>query len=104
MSGELTFENYTFGVEIEAQPQPQPQPAKKKNQGIRKFSENIYNDEKKGSGNGGIRKMSCEPSDFKVKYKTEYCKYWKLSGNCPFLEQCAFAHGDYEIRHKTHLP
>jgi butyrate response factor 1 len=30
-------------------------------------------------------------------YKTEICKWWVL-GDCPFAEQCVFAHGASELR------
>ena len=51
-----------------------------------------------------MRKLSCEPLDFKLKYKTELCKYWKLGSECPYTESCAFAHGYDEMQVKTHLP
>ena len=37
---------------------------------------------------------------FKAKFKTEKCKYWDLNKNCKYGDNCAFAHGSDEIRHK----
>ena len=37
---------------------------------------------------------------FKAKFKTEKCKYWDLNRTCKYGENCAFAHGSYEIRQK----
>jgi len=42
-------------------------------------------------------------TDFKVKYKTEPCKYWENKQSCPFGDQCAFAHGTVEMRDKIHI-
>jgi len=44
-----------------------------------------------------IKKKSFE-NEFKLKYKTEKCKYWELKKECKFGESCAFAHGDEDIR------
>ena len=35
--------------------------------------------------------------DYKVKFKTEMCRNWKL-GCCEFGDQCMFAHGHEELR------
>jgi len=32
------------------------------------------------------------------------CRYWTLGLECPFREQCCFAHGSNELRNKQHLP
>jgi hypothetical protein len=42
-------------------------------------------------------------TDFRVKYKTEVCKYWAEYGYCQFGDQCAFAHGKDEVRQKLHI-
>jgi len=42
-------------------------------------------------------------TDFRVKYKTEVCKYWAQTGHCTFGDNCAFAHGNAEIRQKLHI-
>ena len=39
--------------------------------------------------------------DFVVNFKTEICKYWEEHGECQFGENCAFAHGDNELRQRT---
>jgi hypothetical protein len=56
--------------------------------------------------NGGNKKKvnnSPAETDFRVKYKTEVCKYWAEYGTCEFGDQCAFAHGKQEIRQKLHI-
>ncbi|EAR94717.3 zinc finger C-x8-C-x5-C-x3-H type protein (macronuclear) [Tetrahymena thermophila SB210] len=74
----------------------------------RKQSDHPYcsspTDSVNSSGNNNLRKYSCEPIDFRVKFKTEICKYWKNTGHCHFSDSCAFAHGYHEVREKTHLP
>ena len=40
---------------------------------------------------------------FKVKYKTEICKNWQLTGVCEFHESCSFAHGADELKEKTDI-
>ena len=39
-----------------------------------------------------------EYNNFKVKWKTEICRYWEMYGECKFGENCAFAHGDSELK------
>ena len=34
------------------------------------------------------------------KYKTEMCKNWERSGNCPYNSKCRFAHGKKELMFK----
>lgn len=41
---------------------------------------------------------------FKIKYKTEMCKNWQLTGHCDFEDLCSFAHGDHELKEKTDVP
>lgn len=38
--------------------------------------------------------------DFRIKYKTELCKYFELYGNCKFGNKCAYAHGINNLRVK----
>jgi len=40
-------------------------------------------------------------TDFKVKYKTELCKFYTLTGYCKFGENCAYAHGVENLRSKV---
>jgi len=53
----------------------------------------------------GSKKKNLNPgeTDFRVKYKTEVCKYWAETGHCTFGDNCAFAHGKAEIRQKLHI-
>ena len=39
-------------------------------------------------------------NNFKTKWKTEICRYWEMHGECKFGENCAFAHGDSELKQK----
>ena len=41
------------------------------------------------------------PNDFKVKYKTELCKYYEINGYCKFGDNCAYAHGKENLRAKV---
>ena len=40
-------------------------------------------------------------NNFKTKWKTEICRYWEMYGECKFGENCAFAHGDSELKQKN---
>ena len=40
-------------------------------------------------------------SDFKIKYKTELCKYYEINGYCKFGDRCAYAHGKENLRSKV---
>eukprot|EP00831_Metopus_contortus_P067559 TRINITY_DN6030_c0_g1_i1.p1 TRINITY_DN6030_c0_g1~~TRINITY_DN6030_c0_g1_i1.p1 ORF type:complete len:272 (-),score=36.51 TRINITY_DN6030_c0_g1_i1:17-832(-) len=57
---------------------------------------------KKASKSAKKKKSTAE--DFQVKYKTEMCKSWQTLGRCKFGDSCAFAHGDQELRSKSHVP
>ena len=39
-----------------------------------------------------------EFNNFKIKWKTEICRYWEMYGECKFGDNCAFAHGDSELK------
>ena len=39
-------------------------------------------------------------NNFKTKWKTEICRYWEMYGECKFGENCAFAHGDAELKQR----
>ena len=39
-----------------------------------------------------------ETNNYKEKWKTEICHYWEMYGNCKFGNNCAFAHGDSELK------
>ena len=39
-------------------------------------------------------------ADFKIKYKTELCKYYEINGFCKYGDNCAYAHGKENLRSK----
>ena len=39
-----------------------------------------------------------ENNKFKTKWKTEICHYWEMHGECKFGDNCAFAHGNFELK------
>ena len=39
-------------------------------------------------------------ADFKIKYKTELCKYYEINGYCKYGDSCAYAHGKENLRSK----
>ena len=39
-------------------------------------------------------------NNFKTKWKTEICRYWEMYGECKFGENCAFAHGESELKQR----
>lgn len=41
---------------------------------------------------------------FRLKYKTEICKNWELTGFCMFQDSCSFAHGIHELNTKQNVP
>ena len=41
-----------------------------------------------------------EYNNFKTKWKTEICRYWEMYGECKFGNNCAFAHGDSELKQR----
>jgi len=42
-----------------------------------------------------------EAKDFKIKYKTELCKYYECYGYCKYGDKCAYAHGVENLRSKV---
>ena len=38
-----------------------------------------------------------------MKFKTEICKFWQESGTCEYGDDCSFAHGRDELKHKPDL-
>ena len=42
-----------------------------------------------------------EAKDFKIKYKTELCKYYEIDGKCKYGDKCAYAHGKENLRSKV---
>ena len=43
---------------------------------------------------------SNEYNNFKTKWKTEICRYWEMYGECKYGDNCAFAHGDSELKQR----
>ena len=41
-----------------------------------------------------------EYNNFKAKWKTEICRYWEMYGECKYGDNCAFAHGDSELKQR----
>ena len=39
-------------------------------------------------------------NNFRTKWKTEMCKYWEMYGQCKFGDNCAFAHGESELKQR----
>ena len=48
-------------------------------------------------------KSPSEPG-FKMKFKTEICKFWSLSGKCEYGDTCSFAHGAQEMKKRVDQP
>ena len=46
-------------------------------------------------------KYKAKASDFKIKYKTELCKYYEMTGTCIYGNNCAYAHGMDNLRSKV---
>ena len=42
-----------------------------------------------------------EAKDFKIKYKTELCKFYEINGQCKYGDNCAYAHGKENLRSKV---
>lgn len=63
------------------------------------------NNNMQGNKNKGAnsKKKSTDQTDYRKKYKTEPCKYWTEKGYCEYGDQCAFAHGNNEIRQKPNI-
>ena len=60
-----------------------------------KFSQ--QNNQKKGKNKGPFKSTA---TDFKIKYKTELCKYYEINGYCKYGDRCAYAHGKENLRSK----
>ena len=60
----------------------------------------VESDSDNSENNSDKKLKSIETMDFKTKWKTEKCHYWEMHGECKFGENCAFAHGDKELKLK----
>ena len=68
------------------------------------FLENDYNNNNLKINNNKYNqksKFKSQASDFKIKYKTELCKYFEINGYCKFGDNCAYAHGIDNLRSKV---
>ena len=68
------------------------------------FTEKEYNfsfNNKTNNTNTATSIFKGKASDFKIKYKTELCKFYELSGQCKYGDNCAYAHGVENLRSKV---
>ena len=75
-----------------------------KNNQINEYSNLSYNNNKTDENNYSKlinTKKKGETIDFKTKWKTEKCHYWEMHKECKFGQNCAFAHGDEELKQKN---
>jgi hypothetical protein len=63
--------------------------------------ENKKNNKKQKKQKKKKGKFKSTAADFKVKYKTELCKYFEINGYCKYGESCAYAHGVENLRSKV---
>ena len=56
---------------------------------------------KKNKKKGNKSPFKGEAKDFKIKYKTELCKYYECNGFCKYGDKCAYAHGKENLRSKV---
>ena len=65
------------------------------NKNTSKNSLNLQNKTDKKQG-----QFKSTAADFKIKYKTELCKYYEINGFCKYGDKCAYAHGKENLRSK----
>ena len=46
------------------------------------------------------KKKSGDTKDFRTKWKTEICHYWEMNNFCKYGDNCAFAHGENELKNR----
>ena len=46
------------------------------------------------------KKKSGDTKDFRTKWKTEICHYWEMNNYCKYGDNCAFAHGENELKNR----
>ena len=66
---------------------------------INKNKNKVNKQKKQKKRNKG--KFKSTAADFKVKYKTELCKYYEINGYCKYGDSCAYAHGIENLRSKV---
>jgi hypothetical protein len=72
-----------------------------KNKNKNKFNKNKNKKQKKNQATAQPGKFKSTAADFKVKYKTELCKYFEINGSCKYGDKCAYAHGKENLRSKV---
>ena len=46
------------------------------------------------------KKQDYMTKNYRTKWKTEICHYWEMYGQCKYGENCAFAHGESELKER----
>ena len=46
------------------------------------------------------KKQDYITKNYRTKWKTEICHYWEMYGQCKYGENCAFAHGESELKER----
>ena len=65
------------------------------------FSEHDLNHSSQKHQGNNTTNFKGKASDFKIKYKTELCKFYELTGQCKYGDNCAYAHGKENLRSKV---
>ena len=78
-------------------------PAKNKNKNKNKEKKVFLKkkNKKKKSKKDPKEPFKGEAIDFKIKFKTELCKYYEANQYCPYGDKCAYAHGKENLRSKV---
>ena len=63
--------------------------------------ENEYSEKNSSPHKNNNNYFKGKASDFKIKYKTELCKFYQINGHCKYGENCAYAHGIENLRSKV---
>ena len=106
---------YTEEMEIDSTPYGKENQSENANKNTETGAEITYEDEYQGLiiepiytdiSNGSniyyfIEKERIDDyNNFKLKWKTEICRYWEMYGECKYGDNCAFAHGDSELKQR----
>ena len=67
----------------------------------KKFIESRKKNKKKKAKKDPKEPFKGEAIDFKIKFKTELCKYYEANQYCPYGDKCAYAHGKENLRSKV---
>ncbi len=106
---------YIEEMEVDSTPYGKENQSENSNKQTENNAEKTYQDEYQGLiiqpifadlSNGSniyyfIEKEKIEDfNNFKLKWKTEICRYWEMYGECKYGDNCAFAHGDSELKQR----